>query len=59
MVTIFICSTELRTKGMWKFQENASRADIRMVELVHRSLRKIISYCSDRVPIYVHTCFYE
>ena len=48
-----------RTKELWRFIEKASRADIRLAEMEHPSLRKMMSHCSGRVPIYVHPCFYR
>ena len=59
MVTTFSRSAGNRTKGVWEFLEKASRADIRLAELKHPSLRRIMSYCSGRVLIYVHPCFYK
>ena len=53
MVTTFVHSAGSRTKGVWKFLEKASR----LAKLEYPSLRKIMSYCSVRVPIYVHSCF--
>ena len=42
-----------------KLQEEASRADIRLAELEQPELKKMLSFCSGRVPIYVHPCFYR
>ena len=47
------------TNFVWKFLEKGSRVDIRWAELEHTSLCKIMSYCSDRVLIYVHPSFYK
>ena len=35
------------------------RADIRLAELEHPSLNKMLTFCVGRVPIYVHPCFYR
>ena len=59
MVTTFVLSAGNRTKGVWKFLEKVSRANIRLVELEHPSLRKIMSYCSAMVPIYIHPYFHK
>ena len=58
MVTTFVRSAGNRTKKLWRIIEEASRADIRLVELEHPSLKKMLSICSGRVPIYVHPRFY-
>ena len=59
MVTTSVSLTRSRTKGVWRLIEKASRADIKMAELEHPYLRKIMSLCSDRVSIYVNPCFYR
>ena len=57
IVTIYVRLAGSRTKGAWKFLEKASQADIRLAEFEHPSPRKMMSYCSGRVPIYIHPCF--
>ena len=59
MVTIFVRPVGNRTRELWRFLEEASRTDIRLAELEHPSLNIMLSKCTDRVPIYVHTCFYR
>ena len=39
MVTTFVCLAGNRSKGMWKCLDKASRADIRLVELEHPSVK--------------------
>ena len=58
LVTTFFHSVGSRTKAVGNFLEKISRADIRLEELKHSSLKKILLFCSGRVPIYVHSCFY-
>ena len=58
-MTTFVRSAGNRTKDLWRFIEEASRVDIRLAELEHPSLKKMLSFCSGRVPIYVHPCFYR
>ena len=59
MVTTFVGLAGNCTRGMWKFLEKASRVNIRLTELEHPSLCKIMSYCLDRILIYVPPCFYK
>ena len=59
MVTTFVRPIGNRTKELWRFIEGASRADIRLAELEHLWLKKMMSYCSGRVSIYVHPSFYR
>ena len=40
MVTTFVRSAGRRTKGVWSLLEKASRADIRLAEMEHSSLKK-------------------
>ena len=56
MVTTFVRLTDSYTKGLWRFLEEASRADMRLSELDHPSLQKLISFCSGRD---VHPSFYR
>ena len=59
MVTAFVRSAGSRTQGVWKFLEKASQTDagVRVAELGHLSLKKMLSYCAGRVSIYVHPSF--
>ena len=59
MVTTFVRSAGNHTKELWRFIEEVSRADLRLAELEHSSLKKMLSFCSGRVPIYVHPRFYR
>ena len=59
MVTTFIRKMSNRTRELRRFIEEACRADIRLAELGHSSLKTMSSFCSGRVPIYVHPCFYR
>ena len=58
MVTIFVGPAGSFIKAVWNFLEKASLVDIRLVELEHPSL-KMLSFCSRRVSIYAHPCFYR
>ena len=58
MVTTFVRSAGDRTKELWQFIEEASRADMRLAEMGHDSLNEMSSKCTGRVPIYVHPTFY-
>ena len=58
MVTIFVCSAGSSSKSVLRLIEKASRADIRLAEMEHPSLKIAFSYCFDSVSIYVHPCFY-
>ena len=61
MVTILVRSIDSRTQRVWKFLETASQTDagVRLAELQHLSLKKMLSFCSGRVPIYVHPSLYR
>ena len=59
MVTTFVRSAGNRTKELWQFIEEASRADMRLAEMGHESLNEISAKCTGRVPIYVHPTFYR
>ena len=59
MVTTFVLSAGNRTKELWRFIEEASRVDVRLAEMEHPPLKKMLSFCSVRVPIYVHPCFHR
>ena len=56
---LFVRSAGNRTKAVWNFLKKARQADIRLAELEHPSLKKMLSFCSGRVPIYIHPCFYR
>ena len=59
MVATFVGSARSCAKGSRRFLEKASQVDTRLAELEHPSLKKIRSFCSRRVPIYVHLSFYR
>ena len=59
MVTTLVRLAGSLIKGVWRLIEKASRVEIRLEELDHPSLRKMMPHCSGRVPIYVHSCFYR
>ena len=59
MVTTFVRSAGKRTKELWRYIEESSRADIRLAEMEHPSLNVMSSKCTDRAPIYVHPYFYR
>ena len=59
MVTTFVRSAGNRTKELWQFIEEASRADMRLAEMGHDSLNEISAKCTGRIPIYVHPTFYR
>ena len=56
-MTTFVCSAGSCTKGVWRLIEKASRAEIRLAE--QPSLHKMMSHCSNRVLICVHSCFHR
>ena len=43
MVTTFVCLAGNRTKELWRFIEEASQTDIKLVELAHSSHNDISS----------------
>ena len=57
-MTTFVRSAGTRARELWRFLEEASRTDIRLVELYHPSLNKMLHQCTGKVPIYVHPYFY-
>ena len=59
MGTTFVRSAGTRTRELWRFLEEASRADIRLAELGPPSLDKILNKCMGRVPIFVHPSLYR
>ena len=59
MVTTFVRSAGNQTKELWHFIEEASQVDVMLADLGHSSVKKMIPFCSDRFPIYVHPSFYR
>ena len=59
MVTTFVRSAGNWTKELWRFIEEASRADMRLAEMEHYSLNDISTKCTGRIPIYVHPSSYR
>ena len=55
----FVLSAGNRTKELWQFIGDASRADMRLAEMGHDPLNEISSKCTGRVPIYVHPTFHR
>ena len=58
-VTTFVRTAGNRTRELWRFIQEASCADLRLAELDHSSLKKMLPFCSGRVPILVHPSFYR
>ena len=59
MVTTFVRLSSNRTKELWQFIAGASRVDMRLAEMEHYSLKKMLTHCAGRVPIYVCLNFYR
>ena len=59
MVTTFVRSVGNRTKELWRFIEEESRADIRLAEMEHESHKVMVTKCTVKVPIYVPPSFYR
>ena len=61
MVTTFVRSAGDRNKGVWKFLSTVCQTDtgMKLAELEHSSLKKCITFCSDRVPILVNPSLYN
>ena len=59
IVTIFGCLISYQTKELWKLIEGASLADMRLAEMEYPSVKKMLTHCASRFPIYVHPCFYR
>ena len=57
METTFVRLAGSCTQGMLRFLEKTSWADIRLAKLEHPSMKKMMSFCSERVPIYVQSSF--
>ena len=58
-VTTFVRAAGTRTRELWRFIQEASCANLRLAELEHPSLKKMLPFCSGRVPILVHPSFYR
>ena len=60
-MTAFIRSAGSRSFVVQRFLERANTADvdISLAELEHPSWKKLTSFCSGRVPIYVHHSLYR
>ena len=59
MVNTFVRSAGNRTKELWHFLEGASLADVMLADLRHQSFKKLLPFCSGRVPILVHPSVYR
>ena len=59
MVTTFVRSVRSRTEGVWPLLDKAAQTYIRLAELDHSSLKRIMSCCSGQVPVYVYASFYR
>ena len=61
MVTTIVRSVSSFTYNVWKFLEEACQNDagVRLAELQHPSLNKMMAKCAGKTPIYVHPSFYR
>ena len=59
MLTTFVRSAGNRTKELWHFIDEASRADAMLADTKNVMLKKMLPFCSGRVPILVHPSFYR
>ena len=59
MLTTFVRSAGNRTKELWNFIDEASRADVMLANTKNAMLKKMLPFCSGRVPILVHPSFYR
>ena len=59
MLTTFVRSAGNRTKELWHFIDEASRADVKLADTKNVMLKKMLPFCSSRVPILVHPSFYR
>ena len=59
MLTTFVRAAGNRTKELWLFIEEASRADVMLADTTNAMLRKMLAYCAGRVPVLVHPSFYR
>ncbi len=58
-LTTFVRLAGNRTKELWNFIDEASQADIMLVDTKNPMLKKMLPFCSGRVPILVHPSFYR
>ena len=61
MVTTFVRSAGDRTRGVWKFLDTVCQIDtgIRLAELEHSSLHRMLNFSAGRVSTLVHPSFYR
>ena len=59
MLTTFVRAAGYRTKQLWQFIEEASRANVMLADTTNTMLRKMLPYCAGRVPMLVHPSFYR
>ena len=59
MITTFVRTAGNRTKELWKFIDDASRTDVMLADTKNSMLRKMLPFCSGRVPVLVHPSFYR
>ena len=59
MLTTFVRTAGNRTKELWNFIDEASRADVMLANTKNAMLKKMLPFCSGRVPILVHPSFYR
>ena len=59
MLTTFVRSAGNRTKELWNFIDEASRADVMLANTKNAMPKKMLPFCSGRVPILVHPSFYR
>ena len=58
-LTTFVRLAGNRTKELWNFIDEASRADVMLVDTKNPMLKKMLPFCAGRVPILVHPSFYR
>ena len=58
-LTTFVRLAGNRTKELWNFIDEASRADVMLVDTKNPMLKRKLPFCSGRVPILVHPSFYR
>ena len=58
-LTTFVRLAGNRTKELWNFIDEASRADVMLVDTKSPMLKKMLPFCAGRVPILVHPSFYR
>ena len=59
MLTTFVRSAGNRTKVLWHFIDEASRADVMLADTKNVILKKMLPFFSGRVPILVHPSIYR